>query len=68
MKTKLSLLAILTLAIPSLGQAAEQTTKMTPRIAWYGTLKSGLAAAERTGKPILLISAAPHCSGVSGIW
>lgn len=40
----------------------------SPRIAWYGTLESGLAAAKRSGRPILLISGAPHCHGVSGIW
>jgi len=39
-----------------------------PRIAWYGTLKSGLAEAERSGRPILFISGAPQCLGVSGIW
>ena len=26
------------------------------------------ATAERTGRPILFVSAAPHCAGVSGIW
>ncbi len=34
----------------------------------FGTWESGLREAERTGKPILLVSAAPHCAGVSGIW
>ena len=24
--------------------------------------------ARRTGRPILLVSAAPHCAGVSGTW
>ena len=37
-------------------------------IAWYGTLTSALAEAKRTGKPILLVSAAPHCHSISGIW
>jgi hypothetical protein len=37
-------------------------------IAWYGTWKEGLAEARRTGRPIFLISAAPHCHNVSGIW
>ena len=37
-------------------------------IAWFGTLKSALAEAARTGRPILLISAAPHCHNVSGLW
>ena len=37
-------------------------------IAWYATLDSGLREAKRTGRPILLVAAAPHCAGVSGIW
>lgn len=37
-------------------------------IAWYGTLRQGLAEARRSGRPILLIAAAPHCHNVSGIW
>lgn len=39
-----------------------------PRIAWYGTLASGLAEAKRTQRPILLVSGAPQCLGVPGIW
>lgn len=38
------------------------------RIAWFGTWEGGLAEAQRTGRPILLVSAAPHCHNVSGIW
>ncbi len=38
------------------------------RIAWYATVKSGLAEAKRSGRPILLTSAAPQCEGVSGMW
>lgn len=37
-------------------------------IVWYGTLRAGVAEARRTNRPILLISAAPHCHNVSGIW
>ena len=37
-------------------------------IQWFATLESGQDEANRTGKPILLVSAAPHCAGVSGIW
>jgi hypothetical protein len=37
-------------------------------IVWFGTLRAGLAEAKRTNRPILLISAAPHCHNVSGIW
>ena len=38
------------------------------RIAWYATWEQGRAEAARTGRPILLLSAAPHCHGISGIW
>jgi hypothetical protein len=37
-------------------------------IPWFATWESGLAEAKRTGKPILLVAAAPSCGGVSGIW
>jgi len=37
-------------------------------IVWFGTLKAGIAEARRTNRPILLISAVPHCHNVSGIW
>ena len=42
--------------------------KTTEKIAWFGTWTEGVAAASRAGKPILLISGAPHCHGISGIW
>jgi hypothetical protein len=37
-------------------------------IQWFTTWEAGKAEAVRTGRPILFISAAPHCAGVSGIW
>jgi hypothetical protein len=37
-------------------------------IAWYGTWEGAQAEARRSGKPILLLSAAPHCHNVSGVW
>jgi hypothetical protein len=37
-------------------------------IQWFATWESGLREARRTGRPILLVSAAPHCAGVSGTW
>jgi hypothetical protein len=43
--------------------AAERTA-----IAWYGTWKGARAEAERSGRPILLLSAAPQCHGISGVW
>ena len=47
---------------------AAETTKNDAPIAWFATLSRGLAEAKRTGKPILFVSAAPHCAGVSGMW
>jgi len=44
----------------------EGTTE--PGIAWYGVLEHARKEAARTGKPILLMSGAPACSGVPGMW
>jgi hypothetical protein len=52
-------------------ERAEKTTAAAPRAAaiqWFATWESGLAEAQRSGRPILLVAAAPHCAGVSGIW
>lgn len=37
-------------------------------IQWFATLDAGLAEAKRTGKPLLFLSAAPHCGGIPGMW
>lgn len=37
-------------------------------IQWFSTWQSAKAEAARTGRPILLVSAAPHCAGIPGIW
>lgn len=72
-------LALLTTNGPVSGQLAPPTgasyggsvpgsKKVVSGIAWYGVLKDGLAEAKRTGKPILLITAAAQCGGVPGMW
>ena len=72
-------LASLFLCAPALAQRAPRgggpetrtaatTTKDGTIIQWYATLDRGLAEAKRTGKPIMLVSGAPHCAGVSGMW
>ena len=43
-------------------------TNLNPKIAWYGQLSDGLAEAKRSRRPILLVSAAPQCQNVSGMW
>ena len=61
MKNWISVLALIVLTISSASTADE-------KIAWYGNLCDGLNAARATGKPIMLVSAAVQCKGVSGIY
>lgn len=42
--------------------------QQTGGIAWYPTWEQAAAEAGRTGRPILLLSAAPQCHGISGLW
>ena len=37
-------------------------------VAWWGTWEGATGEARRSGKPILLLSAAPQCHGIPGIW
>lgn len=39
-----------------------------PGIAWFGVWEDATREAKRTGKPILLFSAAPQCRAVPGMW
>ena len=63
-------------AIMAIGLLSSETASAQPAvepkaaaiIQYYATLDRGLAEAKRTGKPILFVSAAPHCAGVSGMW
>ncbi|MCY2946293.1 MAG: hypothetical protein NT142_17505 [Planctomycetota bacterium] len=65
------LTAIMAIGLLSSETASAQAA-VEPRsdaiIQYYATLDRGLAEAKRTGKPILFVSAAPHCAGVSGMW
>jgi hypothetical protein len=47
-------------------QSQNRTT--SGAIQWFATWDSGLKEARRSGRPILLVSAAPHCAGVPGVW
>lgn len=61
MKNWISVLALIVLTLSSASTADD-------KIAWYGNLRDGLNAARATGKPIMLVSAAVQCKGVSGIY
>lgn len=50
------------------GQDDVVTAPVAGGIAWFGSLDDAKAEAERTGRPILLMSAAPQCSGAPGMW
>jgi hypothetical protein len=68
----LLLAAGLVLASPDRGGPPPGPGEVEPvkgeRIAWFATLALGLGEAKRTNRPILLVSAAPHCHEVPGIW
>lgn len=50
------------------GQDDVVAAPTTGGIAWFGRWDDAKAEAERTGRPILLMSAAPQCSGAPGMW
>jgi hypothetical protein len=45
-----------------------QASLAATTIGWIPTWQQGLEEARQTGKPILLFSGAPNCSGVPGVW
>jgi len=61
------LLSVATAQAPRPG-ITKDWSKVEQRIAWHGTWSGALAAAEASGRPILLVFAAPHCGLVPGIW
>ena len=70
-------LAILTTALvlscgfygrPQALTANELSDGVPATIQWYAALEPALGVAAESGRPILFLSAAPHCGGVSGIW
>jgi hypothetical protein len=62
------MLVSLMAAVAAVAAVAAPQVDAAGKIAWYSTLKQGLAVAKASGRPILLISAAPHCRGISGMW
>lgn len=66
--TLLLVTAALLSSIPTMAQNTAPPATGNGGIAWYGMWENALSEAKRTGKPILLVSGAPHCRGISGIW
>ncbi|MDF1800042.1 MAG: hypothetical protein P1V81_12765 [Planctomycetota bacterium] len=52
------------------GEAQQDEPETAPAagVAWFGRWDDAKAEAARTGRPILLMSAAPQCSGAPGMW
>ena len=74
---------ILSLCCASMGSAQERPDRrsgpphpevtvdwstLEHRIAWFGTMDRAQEAAKKTGRPILLVSGAPACQAVPGVW
>ena len=69
MTRRVSLKLILLVAgVAAVAAVAGPQVDAAGKIAWYSTLKQGLAVAKSSGRPILLLSATPHCRGISGMW
>lgn len=66
--TKDQLATLPTIGRPANPAPAGVESTLPAGIQWFAQWDAAKAEAVRTGKPILLVSAAPHCSGVSGIW
>lgn len=65
-----ALLLALQAASPATQDSEQGKTEVAVQgdIVWYGTWQQGLAEAKRSGRAILLQSAAPQCRSVPGIW
>lgn len=70
--TSIAVAAVLSAGLPGQGRPVPGITKdwsvVEARVAWHGTWRGAEAAAKATGRPILLVSAAPHCGLVPGMW
>ena len=53
---------------PERGSERNTEPGLKAGIAWYGVLEDGLAVAKEADRPIFLLSAAPQCAGVPGMW
>lgn len=53
---------------PGIRGAASNIKPGQVGIDWYTTWETGLAEAQRSGRPIMFVAAATQCSGVSGVF
>jgi hypothetical protein len=72
------ILALLTLAAPAVpaqsrrgsapGMPENEIVNRESRVAWYSVWEDAKNEAARSGRPIMLMSAAPRCNEVPGMW
>jgi hypothetical protein len=60
--------AVVALAGLASVRAEEKDKTSSYGIAWYATWERALRVAKETGRPIMLLAAAPQCHGISGLW
>jgi hypothetical protein len=48
--------------------AAPAPVGLPAGVSWFTDLRAGLEEAKRSGRPVMLLAAAPSCGGVSGTW
>ncbi|HIF39840.1 MAG TPA: hypothetical protein EYQ74_01915 [Planctomycetes bacterium] len=58
----------ITLPSAEMRAGQEDPTERPPAVAWMGSWEQAKAEAARTKRPIMIMSAAPHCRAVPGKW
>ena len=66
MRYGMCLIPLLSLLVGATPVDAEENPAV--RIVWHANHEKGLALAKQTNRPIFLVSGAPACLGVPGIW
>jgi hypothetical protein len=68
MKHLCTIVALASIGSVATAQPAVNATRVPAGVQWFATLDGGLREAQRSGRPILLVSAMPSCAGVPGTW
>ena len=55
-------------ATPQTAPASPAAAAVPAGVHWFTDLRAGLEEAKRTGRPVMLLAAAPSCGGVPGTW
>ena len=64
---RVNVFVLILVMVAGLGECRSEESP-DQRIAWHSNLERGLALARQTNRPIFLVSGAPSCLGVPGVW